>query len=344
MEGFEGGLRTGVALQGVDAPDRFLDQVRLIESLGYTRLWLTDSSLHARYVYVYLTLAASHSSLALGTAVTNPLTRHPALNANAIATLGELAGRPIALGIGTGDRPLLELGLRPSSLRVLRETVEVLRRLLRGETVDAECTAFSMHDARIRYGLRQEAPIYIAASGPKTLQLAGEIADGVIVLGGLFREGVQMALQQIASGAARAGRTLDDLDITFFAYGSLADDVTLAIDETRSIAAWFAQTAPLYCTLAGMDEALVEEIRTRYSGGEFHEAQEAAGLVPDEMVQRLGLAGTMEDCRAKLAMLRGCGVQHVTLFPLGADRERVIRLVAQAAGTAGTMAPAAAVP
>jgi len=329
-------MKTGVALQGVDPPDRFIEMCKLVESLGYGRLWITDSSLIARYVYVYLTLAAIHTRLEIGTAVTNPLTRHPALAANAIATIGELNGGRVALGIGAGDRPLLELGLEPAPRRAVREMVAAVRGLTSGQAVTTSegehpAGGFTLEQARLHAAPPIPVPVYIAASGPKMLQLAGEIADGVIVLAGLFPEGVQYALDRIAEGAARSGRSADDLDVTFFAYGSLSADSQHALEETRSIAAWFAQTAPHYCELLGMSAQLISSIREQYSGSEFHQAAAAASLVPDDAVRALGLTGTVDDCRAKLAMLCGLGVQHVTVFPLGGDRSRVVRLFAEAA-------------
>lgn len=326
-------FETGVTLQGVDTPGRFVELATLVESLGYDRLWLTDSSLVARYVYVYLTLAALHTQLKIGTAVTNPLTRHPGLTANAVATLAELSNGRMTLGMGAGDRPLLEFGLDPAPRRIVRETIDAIRALAQGKEVTRRNDVFALDHARLHMTPGATIPIYVSASGPRTLQLAGEIADGVIVLAGLFPEGVKFALDNVAIGAGRAGRTIDDIDVAFFAYGSLSDDVELALAETRSIAAWFAQTAPQYCELLGMTPDLIARIQQFYSGSEFHQASVAASLVPDEAVRALGLTGNVDDCRAKLEMLQAHGVNHVSVFPLGGDRERVIRLFAEAFGT-----------
>src|ERR1700691_5724065 len=101
----------GVIFQPVDPPAVFIEMTEEVESLGYSNLWCTDSSLHARNTYAYLTLAATATSaLQLGTAVTNPLTRHPAITAVAAATVDEISGGRSIRGIGTGDRPLLALG------------------------------------------------------------------------------------------------------------------------------------------------------------------------------------------------------------------------------------------
>ena len=126
-------LRSGVALQPVDDPRTFGAMTREIEDLGFDNLWLTDSSLHARNCYSYLALAAERSTrLVLGTAVTNPLTRHPAITASAMATVDEISGGRAVLGIGAGDRPLLALGLKPSPVADLEAAITAVRALWSG--------------------------------------------------------------------------------------------------------------------------------------------------------------------------------------------------------------------
>ena len=129
--------RYGVTLQGVYDPPEFVELVRWIEELGYDDLWLTDSSLHAGDCYVYATIALmSTSRLRVGTAVTNPLTRHPAITANAVASLSDVAHGRVVCGIGVGDRPLGEIGLGMASIATLRETIEALRSLWRGDLLE----------------------------------------------------------------------------------------------------------------------------------------------------------------------------------------------------------------
>src|SRR6266849_9769419 len=186
--------KSGVVLQGVDEPSAFCSMVGEID-----RLWLTDSSLHARNCYSYLTLAAGRTSrLLLGTAVTNPATRHPAITAAAAATVDEISGGRFALGIGTGDRPLLALGRKPSTLASLEAAVDGIRRLWRREQVDLRSGDFEMVGAHLRFPARADIPVFISASGPKTLELAGRIADGVILLVGLFPEALDWAISHVA--------------------------------------------------------------------------------------------------------------------------------------------------
>jgi 5,10-methylenetetrahydromethanopterin reductase len=321
--------RLGVVLQGVDSPNEFVRTVGLVEELGYDQLWLTDSSLHARDVFSYLTLAAMSSRrLLIGSGVSNPLTRHPAMLAVAIATVDEISGGRAVLGIGVGDRPLTALGFKPATLHQLETSIGGIRRLLVGETASS-ADGVQFVDAHLRIPARPDLPIYVSASGPKTLELAGRVADGVIVLAGLFDAGVDFALAHIRRGAQIAGRPMPQ--VAAFLYGSIRDDRQVAIDEARSIAAWFPQTAPIYCELAGMPRGMIQAVRKAYGGGEFQEAARAARLIPDDMVARLALAGTPEDAAQKVSMLRERGIDSINIFPLGQDRLGTIREFAASA-------------
>ncbi len=313
-------MQTGVALQGRYPPDVFKAMVRVVDRCRYDYLWLTDSSLHTRNPYVHLGLASRLTTrLFLGTAVTNPQTRHPGIVAVNAATLEELAPGRTVLGIGAGDRPLRELGLRPARLQEMRDSIHAIRRLLAGERVTLEGARFRMEDAHLRFGSSYRIPFFISASGPKTLEMAGEIADGVIFLGGLFRDGVEYGLRHIDRGAQRAGRARPHVSV--FGYGAINDqDPKKALEAARSIAAWFPQTAPFYCDLAGLDPAVSAEVKARYTGGEFQEAQAAASIIPESFVRKMAFAGDSDQALDHLRTLAGLGVDSVTLFPLGSRR------------------------
>ena len=320
-------LSYGVALQGVDSPDTFVAMVREIETLGFDHLWLTDSSLHARNSYVYLTLAAVNSSrLRLGTAVTNPVTRHPAITAAAAATLDEVSAGRAILGIGAGDRPLLALGRKPCSRAELSDAIEAIRALWSGDEVTVTAPGFALDHARLRFGARAGLPVFVSASGPRTLELAGGLADGVILLVGLFPDAVTWALEHIDRGARAAGRPRPHTAL--FAYGAISDDSTAALAAGRSIAAWFPQTAPHLCTLAGLPADVAGAVRASYAGGEFQEAEAAAGLLPDEFVRRMALSGDAREAAGRVRDVLAAGVDSVHVFPLGPDRMATVRAFA----------------
>jgi 5,10-methylenetetrahydromethanopterin reductase len=323
------GPRSGVVLQPVDRPDEFADIVTEIEQLGYSQLWLTDSSLHARNCYCYLTLAAGRSSrMLLGTAVTNPATRHPAITAAAAATVDEISAGRMVVGIGAGDRPLLALGLRPSPLADLEAAVRGIRSLWSGTTVDLEAPGFSLAGAHLRFPARPDIPVYVSASGPKTLELAGRIADGVIMLVGLFPEAVKWALEHVRRGADGAGRAVPHVAV--FAYGMIDEDEEAALAAARSIAAWFPQTAPHVCNLAGLAPEIADRVRAGYSGGEFQEAASAAALLPDEFVRKVALSGNQQRAAQQIRNALRAGADSVHVFPLGSNRMQTVRSFANA--------------
>lgn len=324
-------MRTGVTLQGVDQPAEFEAMVAEIESLGYDNFWLTDSSLHSRYCWAYLTLAARQTTrMNIGTAVTNPVTRHPAITAVAAATVAEISGGRTILGIGAGDRPLLSLGQQPARIATLEASVAAIRALWAGDSVAADGPGFALHDAHYRFPPKLDIPVYLAATGPRTLELAGRIADGVILLAGLHPDGITFALEHIDRGVAAGGRSQRP-HVTVFAYGAIDEDEQAAIAAARTIAAWFPQTAPVHCRLAGLSQEIIDQVRGSYAGGEFQEAARAAGALPVDFVKRMALAGGRDEAREHLRTLAGLGVDSVTVFPLGADRMATVRAFADCA-------------
>jgi 5,10-methylenetetrahydromethanopterin reductase len=331
-------MKTGVALQPVYPSADFGNMVERIEGLGFDEFWLTDSSLHSRYSYMYLTIAALRSQrMSLGTAVTNPVTRHPALGAVAAATLNEISGGRAIYGVGAGDRPLLALGLQPARLGTLEDSIEAARRLWTGDHVSFQGRGFSLDDAHMRFDVPTDIPVYISASGPKTLELAGRVADGVIILAGLHPDGLRYALEHIDRGVDKAGRS-ERPKISVFAYGAIHDDEEVAMAAGRTIAAWFPQTAPMYCELAGLSPELIQTVQRMYAGGEFQEAAEAANLLPDDFVRRMALVGDRAAVREHIATMEDLGIDCMTVFPLGGDadfRMQTVEAFAETFASAG---------
>jgi 5,10-methylenetetrahydromethanopterin reductase len=312
-------MRSGVALQPVYPWRQFEEMVLRIEAAGFDEFWLTDSSLHSRYSFSYLALAARITErMQIGTGVTNPVTRHAALGAVAASTIDEISGGRAVHGVGAGDRPLLALGVKPAKLAHLEDAVLAARRLWAGESVTWTARGFELDHAHLRFSSRPDIPVYISASGPRTLELAGRIADGVVLLAGLHPEGLQYALSHIDRGVELAGRN-ERPQITVFAYGAIDEDEEVAIASGRTIAAWFPQTAPVYCELAGLSAELIAEVRQLYSGGEFQEAGKAAALLPLEFVKRMALSGGAAEARQHWKTLRELGVDCMSVFPLGGD-------------------------
>jgi 5,10-methylenetetrahydromethanopterin reductase len=288
-------------------------------------MWVTDSSLHARCVHVYLTLLAINTSrVQFGPNCTHPYTRHPAVNVVSIASLAELSGGRAIMNIGVGGGPVAELGFRKAPVKVVREAVEAMRRLLSGaEIPEFQGEAFALRQARLQFGARPDLPIYVTASGPKMLELAGEVADGVVYEAGVYPAGIRFALERIQRGREVAGRTGEPLDLACCIFGSVRESRAEAVEECRPAAAWLSTTP--YGELAGLTKEQIQRIKDSYTAGHFSEAHAAGALLSDEVVDRLVIAGPPTYWAERLAELRGLGVDHFEIFPVGKDRFATVR-------------------
>jgi 5,10-methylenetetrahydromethanopterin reductase len=179
----------------------------------------------------------------------------------------------------------------------------------------------------------KHVPIYIAATtGPRMMELAGEIGDGV-VLNYLVGPGYnQWAIEHLAIGAERAGRTLDDLDRPQLVVCSLDDDRTLALDRARELVTQYLGQQPHIGKASGVDPSLLEEIgRILTWPATQAQIEEAMALVPDDVVRLITASGTAEDCRAKVDEYLAAGCTCPVLYPLGDDVEAMIEAFAKVA-------------
>ena len=205
-----------------------VDDARLAEDLGFTTVGVADSQSVFREMYATMALCAQATRrVIIGPTVTNPITRHPAVAASGIATVDEIAPGRAFFGIGSGDSAILNLAERPSTLADMREYIATVRMLHEiGEaTWRGRAVRLTWRKARI--------PIYLSAEGPKTLELAGEIADGVIVNVGLDPMLVRDAVAHVHAGARRAGRDPGDVDLWTMVRTNVTDDVAAGITEIR---------------------------------------------------------------------------------------------------------------
>jgi 5,10-methylenetetrahydromethanopterin reductase len=319
-------VKFGVIYQSFDPPDVFLDLVRQIEQAGFDDLWVCDSSLHARDVIAYLTLAAVNTSrIRLGVTVFQPYTRHPAIDVNGILTVNEISNGRARMAVGAGDRPQLELGFAPAPVSLVREMIESSRRLIAGESVTLRNPVFQMSGARARHNTPGHVPIYVACSGPRMLQMAGELADGVIVMAGATPETVEYGLSHVHIGFERSSRSNASLDVAWGAATVIADDPREALAETRLMAAWFANHSAGYAEKAGASAELVEAMRSQDQGRNLHEARDAAALAPDAIVDQLALAGPPGHIVERIHAVHALGIDHFELFLIGRNKLRTLQ-------------------
>ncbi|WAP54746.1 LLM class flavin-dependent oxidoreductase [Streptomyces sp. S465] len=247
--GPDAGLRVGVRIPPCDRADRLVGSVRRAEELGFDQVWFPDSQMLWRDVFTVLTAAALHTErIGLGTAVTNLVTRHPAVVASAARSVAELAPGRFTLGLGVGNSSVGPIGLRPSTGAALREGLGMLRALLAGHEWDFGGVRSRLRDPQ------PDVPVHVAASGPRNLRLAGETADGVILLSGASPKTLAGAVARVREGAEAAGRAAEAVPLTVSAFCAVTDDVEADARRLKPICASIAQNggAP-FLALAGIE-------------------------------------------------------------------------------------------
>lgn len=318
----------GVGLFPTDPLPKMIHLAKLSEELGFSHIWIGDSHLIWREAYVNLAAAALNTSrVMMGTGVTNPLTRHPSVISSAFATLEEMAPQRFIVGIGLGDSSVETMGVKPARLAQFEKTIKQMRALLAGE--EAEFETGKIH---LKHPCKEKIPIYVAASGPKILELAGRVADGVILLVGIDPVYVRQARERIQAGARSSGRDLRDLHIVLWVPCAVSDKLPAKEAVKAHVARVLIRPIPF--GLEEREEKVREDIRKAYNYYQ-HMEQEAiqAKVIPDWIVDKFAITGTSEQCRAKVEELKGTGIDQIAIIPYGVgvgDREQTLRGFASA--------------
>lgn len=327
-------VEIGIALPLREPIDQILDTAGLAEQLGYHSIWATDDRLQKDVFSVLAVLARSTRRVRIGPGVTNPYSRHPAMIAAAVATLDELSGGRAVLGLGAGGTNHRALGIRRDAPAVaVREAIGLIRALLAGDEVSVAGRFVQATGARLDFApMRATVPIYVGARGPRMLELAGELADGVIVGNVATTEGWRYALEHITTGAERARRRPGDVRLVAWVYFAVADADRDALDAVR----------PMVATSLVTSRAILPELGVELPPG-FAEAMERTGwsleadavaavgrTVPAETIARFAVAGTPARCAQRFQeLLDACPlIGEVVIVPAPAadqDRAEVIR-------------------
>jgi 5,10-methylenetetrahydromethanopterin reductase len=209
--------------------------------------------------------------------------------------------------------------------RALRECITIVRSLLAGEAVTFDGQLFKLSDAKLRFDVRPDIPIYLATRSPRNLELAGELADGAIIATYVSKPQLEFAIERIRAGAERAGRSLDDVKCISWVYTSISDDGRQAIENVRPfVTQALVNTSPeaYPVILEGFDDALpkfLERCRGLGRAG-LEEAYADRTHLTDEVIKRFSVAGTAEDCIAKVREIEAFGIHEVWLRCFSAPR------------------------
>lgn len=291
---------------GLPVPET-ADFIAECETAGFHGVGVHDHQHAGRDVYVTLALAAERTSrLQLYPATTNPVTRHPSVLASLAHTLEEVAPGRANLTIGPGYLAVVSVGLPRATLKTMRESILAIKRLLRGERV-----SFGGAEMRLRNVSERPTPVYVTASGPRMMELAGEVADGALMLVGLHPQSVAAARRRLAVGAERAGRDLAGFRTIFIAPMTVDED---GRDARRWPQRWFQPGQPyLKYPSAG------NLVWLREAGFDLPD-DVVPEQISDEQAERIcdafGLFGTAEECLQRLRRAASeSGIEHVFIFP-----------------------------
>ncbi len=320
-------IRVGVELLPTGKIDKIVELACLSESLGLDSVWVTDHY-YNKNAYIILTLISQRTSkITLGIGVTNPYVVHPAWTASAAATLQEACSGRFVLGIGAGDKTTLEsIGIeRKKALKAVRECIEIIRRLLNCETVTYDGEIFKLRNARLNIRSKMIVPIYVGAQAPKMLQLAGEIADGVII-NSSDPEMVRESIRNVEIGAERVNRKIDEIDIAVCTCFSVDEDERKAIETAKIVVAYIlAGLSREVAEKLKIDQETIDKVRQSLEKGNI---DEICKIVKDEHVSKLAIAGTPEQCIDKIMKILKVGARHVILgSPLGPDKKKALEIV-----------------
>lgn len=308
-----------------------LDYVKYAEEKGFEAVWQAESRLVRDAIVPMAAYAAVTEKIQVGSGVINNWTRNIGLLAATFLTLDDLAPGRIICGLGAWWDPLAKnVGIdRKRPLKAMRETIEVLRRLLNLErvTFNGEFHQVENIELDVVHGRKEprDVKIMIGATGPKMMELTGEIADGAVLNYCVPPEYNDMAMERLIAGAEKAGRSIDDIDRPQLVVCSVDHDHDKAIDTTRGLLTQYLAQQPHIAKASGVSMDVVEEIQSILGWPATHEQIQAAKhLVPEELIYKITASGTPDEARAKAQEYINHGATSTILYPVGGDVKLLI--------------------
>jgi 5,10-methylenetetrahydromethanopterin reductase len=315
-----------------------IEVAKIAEANGYTSLWVGETRLSRDVISMLGALSATTSHVRLGAAIVNTWTRGPVLTALTFATLHELAPDRIVLGLGTYSDPLAEIqGIeRRQPLQQMREYIEVVRKLFAlGEPVTHETSLIRVRAAKLDlgYGLTRDpinVPIYIGATLPRMMRVAGELADGVLLNSFMSSGYTKFVIAEVHDAARDCGRDPNDVEYAQFIPVAMSEDIHSARAAARRVLAMYLGGQSHVAQAAGIDPGLAKRLQTTLGGWPppASGVEQAMRLVSDDLVDELTACGDADYCRERVRERRNAGVSHPIVFPLMSNTAEVCRAFA----------------
>ena len=297
------------------------------EKAGFDNLWVTDHYGN-RNVYVSLAAAALFTKkITFGTGVTNPWMVNPVVTAQAIATLNEMAPGRVVLGMGAGDKTTLEaLGIEMGKpLAAVREAIEIFNTLTSNQKAAFQGEVFKTAGAKFNFKVPNKIPVYVGAQGPKMLEMAGKIGDGVLI-NASHPSDIDYAIKMASEGMKQANKKPGEVDIAAYTSFSVNEDMKKAVKAASPVVAFIvAGSPPPVLEKHKIDSAKADELRAALKVGDF---PKALSLVTQDMINAFSVCGTPDMCIERIAELQKIGIsQFVVGSPIGANVKASIDLI-----------------
>ena len=315
-------MKFGITLKPDHAYSRSVGLAKRAEANGFSYGWLFDSHVLWRDPYPLLTLIGTETTdMRLGTCVTNPATRDITVTASTLATLNEITGGRMDLGIGRGDSARRVMGKKPTTVAYMEECCRIVRSLTAGEKVTLDGTEIQME-----WASHGPVPIWVAGYGPMALAAAGRVADGII-LQLADPDIIRWCIGFVRASAEEAGRNPDDIEIMAAAPAYVSDDLALARDKVR----WFPALVSNHVVdlinkypKDDLPEALWKYVENR-EGYDYHHHAEVgsdnARFVSDEITDQFAIVGPPSAHHERLEQLREAGVTQFNIYLMNGEEE-----------------------
>ena len=326
-------MRVGLCFDGFYSIQEMIELARLADEIGMDSIWMSDHLCFRDSLTTSMALLASTRKIKVAPAPMSPYSRSVIISAMSVATLDEFAPGRVIASPGTGNAAALkEAGIEsPHPLQTMREYVEVLRRLLKGETVQYRGKIIQINGAKMGFVPAVTIPMYITAVRSRMLQLGGEIGDGVLLSAGCAPAYIQKCVGDIGRGAEKAGKKLKDVHVAGFVTASVADDPREAIEANKMFLAYiFRNTHHAENISLGGGKVDQEALAAAVAKRDWEAAKR---FISDEVVFAHSVAGTPAECRRQLERFTTGGLNLPVVLPMGTQeaRKQVVRMVRQVA-------------
>jgi probable F420-dependent oxidoreductase len=319
-------LSFGVCFMADPPVSRVVEMARLAEDNGFDYAWIWDSHVLWQEVYpIFALMAANTERIKIGPCVTNPVTRDVTVTASALATLNEISGGRMVMGMGRGDSARRVIGKSPVTVERMETACRQIKDLVEGREIEYDGTP-----TRLKWSPGNPLEVWVAAYGPKALGCVGRTADGLVMqLADPYI--IEWSLPYVRKAAEGAGRRFEDVKIMSAAPAYVTDDLGHAREQVR----WFPALVSNHVvdlvkrySDTDLPQELTDYIRARdhYDYADHgRTGADHAQFVTDEVVDRFCVIGPAEECIRKLKELQSLGVHQFNVYSMVDDPEGVIR-------------------